>query len=800
LRAAARAGMTWWPPNGTCPECGRRIGRSARRCVRTAGGCGSEDNAIRLPCKELQMHRHTSSWGRAVLLAGVLAVSIVGAARAGQDDEQKLLELFKQGITHYQSGEYAEARQAFDKVLAMQPGLQAALRMRKLAELGMFVDMKQKGELAPNAEKLLDLMTRAAREGKRKVEDPDGLVKDFLSPSLDVYGRARVTLRGHGPYGVPYLVGLLGLKEADRQMDVARAVALLADMHPDTCLPLIQVLVGCDDLLLKSRVAAVLGQIGDRRAVPALLSVMGQEALKDAAAQALRNITGKDPKQLGSAAEQYRKLAEAYFEEDGSRVGFTYGLRGDIWSWNPAGATMAEKVTYEQVPNFLYYQRMATEVALEGLKVAPADDALRALLAASLARQLALCEFFKAEKVRFGGKELEKELRDDAARRAEKLAAQVPVALAMLPAPVLAEALEMTLKERRGPASLYLVKALGRKLAAAGPAPPQEAVVDALMAAVNSGDRDVRYNAAIVLVEACPDGQSGSPAQIMDVMSAALRAAASRNALVVMDDLQLRNRLVGMIRAAGVATTEAEVHEGRVEFSLALQPSVDIVFISANAPKALFSKVMERLATDPRTKGVPLYVVADPAQKSARLTGYKNIEATLLSEDLKPARVNSILQQKVLAKSNTPFTDQEQALVLKAARALAAVSPAHTKYLLGKLEPSLIAALSGYEDKVTAAVEARLASFGTAASLEGLGRIVSGGGSVELKVGACRAIAAILKRSGGKAPEKLVAVLKAALGGKDQPLREAAAEALSAAGLGTDEIYGLVRTEGLGLK
>ena len=747
------------------------------------------------------MCRRVRRWGMALAVTAALCVVLSTAARADEVQDQAILQTFQKGITLYQTGDYGGAKAAFDKVLAMEPGMEAALKMRDMAELGEFFEMTGTEQVAPEAHKLLDLLKRAGQERKRDVQDPDQLLEAFQAADLPSYGKARVDLAGHGPYAVPYVVGLLALDEPDGQRVVARAVSLLARLHPDACLPLARVLRNADNGLLKVRVAAVLGQIGEPRAVPALLATLADDAspsnLKDAAAEAVEAIAGVPVAELGTPAVEYAKLASAYFAGDKGMVGYTYGLSADIWQWDAAGADLAGRVVCEQVPAYLYYQRMATETALEGLAAAPGDADLQALLAASLARQLALCEYFATSDVSLAGVALDEATRQDAADRAAEFEAQVPVAVRMLGAPVMAQALEMTLEAYDGSASLFQVKTLGDKLAASGPASLCPASAEALVAALDSGDKDVRYNAAVALVSAAPTGELAPPDGVVSVLSAALQAAAERTALIVMDNFQMLNKLAGLLRDEGMATSECGVIVPQIEAVLALEPAVDVVFLSANVEAARFAGVLALLQGDARTKGAQLYVVLDPAGKPADVSAYEGIAAILSPDDIRTAKVAPIAAG-VMAESRSAFTDEEGALVLKAARALCAVDPNNTSYPLAGVESALVKALSGYGDEVTAAAICALSRFGGDGCLKGLSAVVAGEGALELKVAAARAVAAVLSRSEQAAPAGTVETLKAALKTEEQVLREAAAEALSKAGLEDGELLSLLRTEGLG--
>jgi len=744
------------------------------------------------------MYTRAKRWGTALTVAVVLLMACGGVASAAQAEDQKALDLFEQGMTYYKTGEYQQAQKTFDRLLGLEPGMQAALRMRGMADLGVVFEMKQKAELAPQAEKLLDLMMRAGREARRQVETPQKLVRDLASEDVQAYGMAQVALKGHGPYAVPYVLPLLTQTDPEKQHVVGRAVGLLGTMQRDACLPLIQALVNTDDSLLKTRIAGVLGQIGDPRALPALMAVAQDGLAAKAAAEAIQHIAGMPPAELDSAVTQYVEFGLAYFFEDRARVGYTFGTSADVWQWNPDGATLAEKLEYEQVPSYLYYQRMATELALDGLAIAPGDAELRSLLAASLVRQMALCEYFKSAEFRFGGRDLTEQVQQEAEARAEKLAVQLPLVLRMLDTPTVAGALELALDAESGPASLYLVKMIGTKLQATHEV-PQGGTADALVAAMNSGDRDVRYNAAIVLVQSCPDGTCGPADQIADVLGASLRAAAQRRVLVVINDFQTRNSLAAILRAQGLGTVETRLNEGSIESALYLEPSVDAIFLSGNVPDLVFGRVLGLLKSDPRTKGLPLYVVLGPGEMAADVTDHEGVDQVMTTDDIRLEKLEPIIRE-VLSQSRSAFTDDEETVVLKAVAAINAVNPAHTAYPLETLERPLIQAVRGYSDEVTAGVIGALASFGTGESLGPLAHALATESSEDLKVAACEAMAAIMRRTLDVPGEMAEEALMEAVSSEDQAVRRAAAEALGAAGLQAETEIALLRSEGLNLE
>jgi hypothetical protein len=213
----------------------------------------------------------------------------------------------------------------------------------------------------------------------------------------------------------------------------------------------------------------------------------------------------------------------------------------------------------------------------------------------------------------------------------------------------------------------------------------------------------------------------------------------------------------------------------------------------------MFETALGIIQKDARTKDAPLYVIVDAAEPSPDLTQYEGIEQRLSVDDVRVGKIGPILAEKVFAESASAFQEEEGVIVLKAASALAHVVPSNTAYNLLVLEPALVTALKGYGDEVSAASIDALQSFGTVLAAVPLGQILTDEEVAQhLKVAACGALAAILEREDGPAPEEVVEALGGLLAGDVQVLREAAAHALAAAGLEPGAMQSLIVAEGLG--
>jgi len=722
-------------------------------------------------------------------LGAALMLAVPALAGNGEPAKQEaVMTLLEQGVRHYDKGEYAEAKKAFDEMLALRPSSQMALQMRRRAELGVFAKMAaaQDEELAATARRVLDMMNQAVRETKRDIPDVQQLLNDFQSPDLRTYLDARMQLASHGPYAVPYLLQFLQVQGHQNQTIVARTMSVLADIGRPAGPPLIEALAA-EDEMVRLRVAAALGQLGEKRAVAALLAVCedpdAAAPTVKAAEEALRAITGGTPAELGTAVEQYEALIAQYLAENRAAAGYVYGEWQEVWYWDPQGKALQDRLRYELVPTYLYYQRQAAENALKALRTDPGNANLQGFLLASLCRQLRLTR---------SAAELSQDeaMQRDAAARAAQLEVRVPVVGHLCDAAVVGRALRYALSLGDGATSLYLVKLLGTK---AGRETGEAA--DALLAAVEFPDKDVRARASLEIVKASPTGAIGNPLQVMQALSVALHHAAKRTALLISNDLETLNKLAVLVENEGWQALKSNAHAAAIEQALDLWPSVDAVFLSADLDEALFDSAFGKLKSDVRTRSVALYVIAGGRQDGPDLSGYEGITSLLGRDDVRSARIAPLLEQ--VAEQGAVPTEAERAeTVLLAALALAAVDPATTRYPLQTVEPALIAALRGYGEAVSLAAADCLARFGSANALGALGSAVSDpDSSPELRASACRAIAAVAARAGEPLSQPVLDALMGAFASDIQFVREAAAEALSVSGIGSERLTELINAE-----
>ena len=730
-------------------------------------------------------------------LGVMVALAGFGLAAEPVSADQKAAQLLTEGMRLYQTGQNEKAKEAFQQVLALNPSSKAAREMFDKIDLNLLVKMYEAPELLNVAELLLKLRYAAYQATMRNVQDMAAAIQAFKSPDLRAYLSARAVVLGHGPYAVPQMLELLALSipapqaaaaspirpPMPEEVAVTRAIATLTAMRHDICMPLIAALA-TDNALLRARICAILGQIGDQRAVPALLALLEktdtpQDVAKEAS-EALKAITGQDPSTLGNAVQQYEQIILLYMKEDAATVGYTFGDWTEVWQWAPVAKALPDKLTYETVPRYLYYQRQGAQLALQALRLDAAAINVQAMLVALQVRQLKLTSLAAQEG-------LDPQAAAEAVYRRDKLAADTPVICHLYGADVVGMALEHAINLSDGTSALYLVRQLMAEMNAdQGPA------AMALDRALKMPDKDVRYYAAVAITTLSPNGHIGDPRKAVRVMAAALRYTAARNALLAFDNLQVRNRLAAALKELGLNTLDANMSSGTILKVLDVEPAVDVVFVDGNSPDAVMKEVMELLTKDARTRAAPLYVVRDPAQPPADLAPYDTIDAILTPDHLRAVELAPLVKPAVEERP-APFAVERGQLVLLAAQTVQVIDPSTTRYDLSLLEPSLAAALTGYALPVQMAAAACLQRFGSEVSLPALTHVVNTSKTPELTAAACYGVAAIAARSGAPLPDNTMQALKQALASGPEPVRQAASEALGRGGLGAKAVGGLVQ-------
>jgi len=716
-----------------------------------------------------------------------LVLGIISPVRALEPPGGPLAQ-FDKAIALYKAGEESQADALFKQTLALGPDMALAVQLRERAEIGLFIEMRDKADMAKTAEAFIDLFLNATRENKRALPGVEDILKAFQSPDAATYLEANAKLRSFGPFVVHHLLPLLTKQGKNGLLISARTSALLVSMERDCSLPLTVALLGTENTELKTRIASTLGELKDYRSVPALATVANDttapRTIRKTAADAVKAITGRTVANLGPIAGIYRALTLKYLKDKDGVVAFRYGFTARIWRWNAGAKTLA----WRDVPAWLYHQAMATETAMTGLRYVPADADLKALALAGMAHQMALCNNFSADDAAIAGRDLTAAEKDEAGKRSAEFAIQIPIATALHGPAVTGRAIQSTLARKDDVAAFLLLANLRAALKACSPCTPDKSTAASLVVALNYPRQDVSSSAAIILFESCPRGAIGSPPQIVSIVGRAARYASARHALVIMNNLQQRSNMANALRGNGLVISESSDNPEAITALLKTRPVVDVVLVAANVQADAFTAVTDVLKNDYHTQAAPVCIIVD------RNEGHVPFEGRPTVSPLAPTTetVRAVLTEAGLPVDPKDASAHALDLARAAAQAIAGIDAKVTKYPLATLEPSLISALDVKDDTLTAALLACLKKIGTSASLSDLGELVASEKvEADLKTAACRAIVAIVNRTDAEVSVLVVKNIKTALVAESQDLRRAAAMALGCAGLTPAEIHAL---------
>ena len=459
----------------------------------------------------------------------------------------------------FQQQKYDEAAGEIEEAMKLQPTASEIVALREQIGEATLVQMLKNPKLANQVRAILQM---AQQESFRKQTDPAEIqkkVKDLESEEFTTYWAAITDLVAIGDYAVPYLLQTMCGPQPTHASTLA--IVALTRMGRRAVLPLIESLKS-DNGALKEGVCGVLGEIRDIRAVPALKAICEDSdqgsVLQGKAAEAIKKISGKDVKQMPSAAALYDELAEKYYANDYSVVRPTTDPTALVWRWQetkpapkapapaPAPLMVPEKLVYYTVPRYMDNRIQAEGACYDGMDADPSNTKLIETLVAvycnAAGEVSAALRGYRVSSLGF-------KFTDDEIKtlQAMRMATGAWARLAeMAGSKYLNLALERALKEGNGP----MAGACMQGLRNVGDDSPQ-AGISGLINALAYRDKFVRYAAAEALLAIAPRGNLGGGALAMRVLSAALTENSRRTILSIQRNTQMANALKAVLRAGG---------------------------------------------------------------------------------------------------------------------------------------------------------------------------------------------------------------------------------------------------------
>lgn len=654
------------------------------------------------------MRRRRTPLVASCLLAGLFACTLTvpafaqnkaaapsAAKPAETADRVDLQKRFDAALKLYSQGQYEKAIAELDEIIKLDPTSHEAMTLREKAGMGTLVNWLKDPKTSTVARLILRKAAEESALVSRDKATIDKLIQDLGSDEVAVRWPAIRQLAAVGAVAVPPVLDVaLSSESPVTGSRKVGALIVLRNMGPAATLPLVTALLHADDTSA-ARIAELLGENPDARALPALLCVAENPKdptfLRDAAAKAADRIlppaplspAAKDNKESRKgekgelkaapapravdAAQACYALAQRYYYGDPSLVELTPLADRVQWSWNPAGKTYAERLVAKPTAVDSFSRVMAQDLIRLGLIQKHADPNLVELYVSN--------SFMLLEE---SPKDLAMQFED---------AATANAVIESLGTEYLYLSLGRALRDSNTALARRAIDAI-RNIG--DPRAPRE---NTLIAAMSYPDKVVRIAAAETLTHISPSGQLGGADDVVRVMAAGLGARVREVVVILSADELTTKRVAGVVKDAGMTAHPFDNVVDAMRRVKDAVPPANLLVIDTNQKKSDVAAVVESVRKDARSSALPILLLA-PAEnvEALRAAGLK--VADVLPLNAEPAILKTAME-KAVAASQTSAADDVRENTELVHRILIALSllPAGTHYPVQGLGPVAAALL-----------------------------------------------------------------------------------------------------------
>jgi AmiR/NasT family two-component response regulator len=255
--------------------------------------------------------------------------------------------------------------------------------------------------------------------------------------------------------------------------------------------------------------------------------------------------------------------------------------------------------------------------------------------------------------------------------------------------PYLNSALSRALRDRNSAVALRSIKSLqeivGRQNLFTGNG------ADALVDAMGSADRLVRYEAAFALAQALPQQSFNDSERVVPLLAEALSQTGTPSVLVVGTAQDAVNKMVDGLKGAGYQAIGATGADSAIGESAKLA-AVDVILVSEDAdPDRLFATASQ----NPRLSGASRIVITKTAGSpfAARAVNDRLLSVTQTTD---PAALKPVIDQARAKGASLPLdTDLANSYATRAGQLLSNLAISNTQAMdLSAAETSLLSALN----------------------------------------------------------------------------------------------------------
>ncbi len=646
--------------------------------------------------------------------------SALPAADAAADSSLPAADVVRdqlaEGVKEYRAGRPKAAALAFQRALALEPDNKILFQFYQAAGDNLLIQMERYDEL----DGVLKDVLRRARVYQRDLRQQPEFIATLMGKVESGSEEERVVasqeLVAIGPMAVPALIARLGDNRQDEMRTYLRVT--LTRMGYRAVLPLCEVLKSSDGKLVSSA-AAILGDIGDIRALPHLVragALQADDTTKAVCAAAITLVTNRNGvSQTGSLddlllAEASRYLAGNDLVRDEQHANQSLAWRLDSESG---------KLVHTRVPDYAWNEVVAEQLTFDGLTANPENPAFQPMLAAILAASIAEpAQRLQIAKERTVPAQRPEDSPEALAERVKSLADQ-PLRLRALGAEALLRGIQVAVGAQRPEAAVILLRELEDR-ALAQPertlAATDGSAGRILISLLDHADKRLRYQAAITLAHLDPALEYAGADKVGKILADAVGESGTRVVLVVDQDYRSRNAARSALQSKGFLVMTA------VDGFEALQrleetPAKDAIIIAGTLLPTIKDEhgalidvaeqkadtLVAKLRTDWRAEKTPIFISLPEAgdagqaiQKTfdGKVTGF--VRKPFDAVDLQ-GRIDEALKGADLPNANREAAED---IALRAAVALQKPDARRTRIDLAVAADALIGTLANRADSL----------------------------------------------------------------------------------------------------
>jgi HEAT repeat protein len=694
--------------------------------------------------------------------------------------------IFDLAIHFIRLGRYDAANQFAAALLATEPDPVELMELSGTRELSDSVDWlmrlsAQETPLGDNCQAILDIIKKGEftrrTDAKAIREQIERLSKGDRAHML-----ALDWLADSGEYAVPYLLDALGdPRFVDSDAQIMRALVRIGKSALN---PLVMSLAD-QPADIKELLAEVLGQIGYPQSLPYLTEALSQEGSDGAAGPAFQAaidtiVSGVPESGDGDVADQFYRLADNYYKNNESlRPDDQYPM-ANVWYPSADGAGGLQRVA---TPSDTFTVIMAMRCAERALAWMPDHaDAIALWLAANARRAHLFVDRTDPTRAPESGTP------DYYARAAGARYNHMVIARGLEDrAPIVVLAGIRSLKATAGPASLV------------GSEEYKQPLVDAMQYPY----RAVQYEAALTLARSEPTEPFPGNELVIPILSEALGASSDRGGLVIGENLDVVNQAAGAIQDGGYRVSKgASIAEGLDEARQAGGP-VDVVMLEIGAAGSNLKGAVGQIRSSPELQAAPVIILADSLEDGrARRFAEGELGVAVVDPSASDqAILDAVVSVSVEMGRTALSADTASSYALDAAEALWGIAvTGNSVFRITEAEPALLNVVRESSDEVLRITAARV--LGRLASVESQRQMadlaLSSGNPDTLRTSLFATVSDSAKRFGSFLTDAQVTeLIQFVRDEQNDALRTAAAQALGALNLATNDASELIRAQSI---